>query len=79
VHAIADVCTRLEARFGIDDVVLTGGCFVNALLTEMTLAALTRAGLSAHTHRLVPPNDGGLAYGQLAAVAAHDGGVAPCA
>jgi hydrogenase maturation protein HypF len=76
---VADVCWRLRARFLVKDVVLTGGCFVNALLTEMTRAALARAGLRAHTHRMVPPNDGGLAYGQLAAVAAQDGGGAPCA
>jgi hydrogenase maturation protein HypF len=43
---------------------LTGGVFQNALLTELTAAALGRAGFEVAIHRLVPPNDGGLALGQ---------------
>lgn len=43
-------------------VVLSGGCFQNALLLQMTLAGLE--GLPVLTHRRVPANDGGLALGQ---------------
>jgi len=58
--AIGAVATRVrEPR-----VVLTGGCFQNARLTEATIERLCAAGLTAWWHESVPPNDGGLALGQ---------------
>jgi hydrogenase maturation protein HypF len=59
-NAIADVA----AMVGVKTVVLTGGCFQNARLTEATIAALGAAGMVARWHERVPPNDGGLALGQ---------------
>ena len=50
---------------------LTGGVFQNRLLTALTRAALADRGLQALTHRLVPPNDGGLSLGQAAVGLAH--------
>lgn len=47
-------------------VVLSGGCFQNRLLTERTRARLMDSGREVYAHGLVPPNDGGLAVGQLA-------------
>src|SRR6185436_12341357 len=41
-------------------IVLTGGCFQNALLTERITNALPHA----YIHRTVPPGDGGIALGQ---------------
>lgn len=55
---------------GAAQVVLSGGVFQNALLTSMCVDRLRQAGIDALTHRLLPPNDGGLALGQ-AFVAAH--------
>ena len=56
-------------------VVLTGGCFQNALLVERTLARLGSR-VPVHLHRRVPPGDGGLALGQavVAAAIARTGG-----
>ena len=81
-HAVADaalVCAAaLHAETGIRDVCLTGGVFANALLLALTTARLRDAGLTPRTHRLVPPNDGGISLGQaaIAAATAQDRGAA---
>ncbi len=48
-------------------VVLSGGCFQNRLLTEGVLRGLRAAGVRVIWHRWVPPNDGGIALGQVVA------------
>ena len=50
-------------------VVLSGGTFQNLRLLESTRARLQRHGFRVLTHRLVPPNDGGVSYGQAAVAA----------
>lgn len=55
----------------LSDVVLSGGCFQNRLLTERTEEALRGAGYRVHLHRGIPPGDGGLAVGQLAVAIAQ--------
>ncbi|MBI3603312.1 MAG: carbamoyltransferase HypF [Nitrospirae bacterium] len=62
--ALADVIVRMAALAGLSRVVLTGGCFQNDLLARLARSRLERAGYSVYTHRLVPPNDGGLSLGQ---------------
>ncbi|HET7452177.1 MAG TPA: carbamoyltransferase HypF [Thermoanaerobaculia bacterium] len=52
-------------------VVLTGGCFQNALLAERVLDHVGRLGLRPLLHRAVPPGDGGLALGQAVVAASH--------
>ena len=50
---------------------LTGGCFQNRRLTEACVERLEAARVSVYRHRFIPPNDGGLALGQLAVAAAE--------
>ena len=51
-------------------VVLSGGTFQNVRLLDSTRRRLESLGLRVLSHRLVPPNDGGISYGQAAAAAA---------
>jgi len=51
----------------VTDVALTGGCFQNRLLSELTIARLRAAGFRPHWHRQAPANDGGIALGQVLA------------
>ena len=63
-RATADVCENIRATEGINRVVLSGGSFQNKLLSEGVYSGLAARGFEVFTHRLVPPNDGGLALGQ---------------
>jgi hydrogenase maturation protein HypF len=78
VEVVARVCSQLAEASGLSTVVLSGGVFMNALLTAETVARLTRDGFRVYRHRRVPPNDGGLCLGQLAVAAAwQESGLVP--
>ncbi len=50
-------------------VVLSGGSFQNLRLLSSTRCRLEELGFRVLSHRRVPPNDGGISYGQAAVVA----------
>lgn len=60
----AELLRLAAARRGGRPIVLSGGCFQNALLVEGMLRELGPAPV--HLHRAVPPGDGGIALGQAA-------------
>jgi hydrogenase maturation protein HypF len=56
---------------GVPLVVLSGGVFQNRVLLELCVEALEERGLRVLVPELLPPNDGGIAYGQAAVAAAR--------
>jgi len=61
----------VAGRGDTETVVLSGGVFQNRRLLELTKALLGSAGLTVLVPERLPPNDGGIAYGQLAVAAAR--------
>ncbi|WP_439117618.1 Kae1-like domain-containing protein, partial [Nocardia nova] len=71
--AVAELVAALARRFGEPGVpvALSGGVFQNALLLSLSRKRLRDEGFHVITHHRVPPNDGGLAFGQLLAAGAR--------
>lgn len=63
--ATALAAGRIAERNDTDLICLSGGCFQNPLLLELTAALLKKRGLKPIVHRLVPPNDESISYGQV--------------
>jgi hydrogenase maturation protein HypF len=66
-NTLAGMIVAAAGTVGEEKVVLTGGCFQNRYLTERTVARLRQAGFRPYWHQRVPPNDGGISVGQIAA------------
>jgi hydrogenase maturation protein HypF len=66
-RAVADLMIDIadRQRDASRTVALSGGVFQNALLLGLALKGLRDKGFEVITHRRVPPNDGGIALGQL--------------
>jgi len=66
----AELAAQLASeRTGSRTIVLSGGVFQNVLLVESLSSALARSGMRVLVPRQLPPNDGGLAYGQAVVAA----------
>jgi hydrogenase maturation protein HypF len=63
-QSIVDVCQALRDASGLDTVALSGGCFQNRLLLDLTVPRLQEAGFRVLIHKQVPCNDGGISLGQ---------------
>ena len=66
-NALAEVIVAVARHVGEPRVVLTGGCFQNRYLTERSVRRLREEGFRPYWHQRVPPNDGGIALGQVVA------------
>ncbi len=70
-RATAQACEQAAGAAGTELVVLSGGVFQNRLLLEDTAARLEACGLRVLVGERVPPNDGGISFGQAAIAAAR--------
>jgi hydrogenase maturation protein HypF len=70
-NSLAEAIVELAKRIGHKHVVLSGGCFQNSYLTERAVGRLQAEGFRAYWHQRVPPNDGGIALGQVIAAMRH--------
>jgi hydrogenase maturation protein HypF len=66
-NALVEAVVEVAKRIGEERVVLSGGCFQNRYLTERAVRRLQAEGFRAYWHQRVPPNDGGIALGQIVA------------
>jgi hydrogenase maturation protein HypF len=69
---LAAVIVTVARRTAERRVALTGGCFQNRRLTERVVRRLRAAGFSPYWHQRIPPNDGGIALGQLVVAARRE-------
>lgn len=67
-NAAADLILQLSLKyrksFNLNKIALSGGCFQNVALLKQSTKLLIKNDFELLTHKLVPPNDGGLALGQ---------------
>ena len=66
-NTLAEMIVDTAKKIGQHRVVLSGGCFQNKYLTERTIERLTQEKFTVSWHQHVPPNDGGISLGQIAA------------
>jgi hydrogenase maturation protein HypF len=68
-HGLVEAIVAVARAVEEERVVLTGGCFQNKYLTERAVQRLKEEGFRPYWHQRIPPNDGGIALGQVMAVA----------
>ena len=73
VAATAAAVALVAERRGLELAVLSGGSFQNRILLEGVAARLGELGLRVLVPERLPPNDGGISYGQAAVAAARGG------
>jgi len=76
-NTLAEMIVAMARETGEHRIVLTGGCFQNRYLTERAVERLIESGFRPHWHQRIPPNDGGIALGQIIAAASAIRGKIP--
>jgi hydrogenase maturation protein HypF len=68
-NSLAEIIVEIARVSGEIKVVLSGGCFQNKYLLERAIMRLNDEGFRTYWHQRIPPNDGGIAPGQVMAAA----------
>ncbi len=64
-NTLVETIVSIARMAGLERVVLTGGCFQNKYLCERAVDRLSGEGFKPYWHQRIPPNDGGIALGQI--------------
>ena len=70
-NALVEGIAAVARMLGGERAALSGGCFQNRILLERAYRHLSEAGVRVYVHQRIPPNDGGIALGQVAVAAAN--------
>lgn len=66
-NTLVEMIIAVAKRVGETKVALSGGCFQNKYLAERAIQRLREEDFRPYWHQRIPPNDGGIALGQLMA------------
>lgn len=66
-NTLARIILRTAEKLNLKKIILSGGCFQNSLLTEKAIKLLEENKFEVYWHQRIPPNDGGISVGQIAA------------
>ena len=64
-NTAVEMIVEMASSAGLENVVLSGGCFQNKYLLERSITRLRETGFNPVWHQRIPPNDGGIALGQI--------------
>lgn len=64
VRLICDISLKYKKLYGVKQIALSGGVFINTIITENAIKELTRLGFEVYINEAVPCGDGGIALGQ---------------
>ncbi len=67
-NTLVEIMVAIAKLIGEQTIILTGGCFQNRYLTERAIYRLRQENFCPYWHQQIPPNDGGIALGQVMAV-----------
>lgn len=68
INSIINIAQIINQKIPTEKIVLSGGCFQNKYLLENSLKKLQDNHFIPYWHKKIPPNDGGIALGQIMAV-----------
>jgi hydrogenase maturation protein HypF len=71
IRLFADICADIRKERELNRIVLSGGCFQNAILLSGLIRELQRQRFEVFAHEKVPTNDGGISLGQAVVAAAQ--------
>lgn len=73
-NALVQICRHLRDKYSTNTVAMSGGCFLNLVLSSLVADDLKKSGFIVHTNNRFPPGDGCVSFGQAAIVQARLGG-----